>query len=310
MGGADERIATIADGQHGVVSRRQLIAVVGLGSNAIDRRLRLGRLHRLHPGVYGVGHRVLSREARWMAAVLHCGPGAVLSHRSAAALWGIRPVPSRAIEVTVPRKSRSHGTVQRRYAVLPADEVTTHLGIPVTTVPRTVFDLAAVSSADVVEAGLRQSEYLRLYDRLSLPDLLARYPGRHGSKAVRTCLARRRETPGHTRSWLEDQFLPFLDEHRLPRPQLNVWIEARGDRFQVDCFWPATRAIVELDGFAAHGTRAAFRADRARDRKLRAAGYGVTRIAPEQLSEEPEAIAADLRALLPGPRSPSGHAAA
>jgi very-short-patch-repair endonuclease len=233
-----------------------------------------------------------------MAAVLYSGADGVLSHRSAAALWGIRPPSSRAIEVTVPSKSRSCSGIQRRFAVLPADEVTKRDGIPVTTVPRTIFDLAAVESVDVVELALRQSEYLRLHDHLSLPHLLDRYPRRNGSKAIRVCLARRRETSGRTRSWLEERFLPFLREHRLPSPHLNRWIEVGGRLIQVDCLWPEPKAVVELDGFAGHGTRIAFREDRARDRRLRVAGYGVTRIAPEQLDDEPEALAADLRILL------------
>jgi hypothetical protein len=295
----DARIGELADRQHGVVARWQL-EKLGVGKGSIERRVRMGRLHRLHRGVYAVGHRVLSREARWMAAVLACGPGAVLSHRSAAALWGVRNPSSRAIEVTTPRKSRSRGGIQRHFAVLPADEVTTEYGIPVTTVPRTLFDLAAVSSADVVEHALRESEYRRLHDRLSLPDLLARYPGRQGSPTVRESLRRRRDLPtGRARSWLELEFLPFLRRNGLPRPRLNVWLEVGGRSIQVDCLWPGD-VVVELDGFAAHGTRIAFREDRARDRRLRVAGYGVTRIAPEQLEEEPDEIAADLRALIEG----------
>lgn len=175
--GSDGVVAGLADRQHGVVARRQLL-VLGLSEKAIDVRLEGGRLHPLHRGVYAVGHRVLSKEARWMAAVLFCGTGAVLSHRSAAALWGVRDPSSRAIEVTVPRKSRSRGGIQRHYAALPADEVTVERGIPVTSAPRTLFDLAAVLPAAAVESALRQSEYLRLHDRLSLPDLLERYPGR------------------------------------------------------------------------------------------------------------------------------------
>lgn len=233
-----------------------------------------------------------------MAAVLFCGPEAVLSHRSAAALWGIRNPTSSPIEVTTPSKSRSRGTIRRHFAVLPADEVGEHDGIPVTSVPRTIFDLAAIAPADAVESALRQSEYLRLHDRLSLPHLLERYPRHRGAKALRECLRRRREASGSARDWLEESFLPFLDRHRLPRPQLNVWLEVGGRRYQVDCLWPRRRAIVELDGFAAHGTRIAFREDRARDRRLRVAGYGVTRVAPEQLEDEPEALAADLRVLL------------
>jgi very-short-patch-repair endonuclease len=293
----DARIAGLADTQHGVVARRQLLAI-GLGEDAIDGRVWRGALHRLHPGVYAVGHRVTSREGRWMAAVLACGMGAVLSHRSAAALWEIRQLPSRAIEVTTAAKSRSRGSIHRHFAALPADEVTTHLGVPVTTVPRTLFDLAAVSSTDAVEHALRESEHLRLHDRLSLPDLLARYPGRRGCPTIRECLRRRVELPtGRARSWLELEFLPFLRRRGLPRPRLNAWLQIDGKSIQVDCLWPGG-VVVELDGFAAHGTRIAFREDRARDRRLRVAGYGVTRIAPEQLDDEPEALAADLRVLL------------
>jgi very-short-patch-repair endonuclease len=171
----------------------------------------------------------------------------------------------------------------------------------VTTVPRTLFDLATVTSAQSVEAALRESEYLRLHDRLSLPHLLARYPGRRGSRTIRACLARRAEAPGRVRSPLEELFLAFLRHHHLPIPQLNAWVRAEGRSFQVDCLWDEQKQIVELDGFQAHGTRTAFREDRARDRILRVAGYGVTRIAWAQLDDEPAAIAADLRALLDVP---------
>jgi predicted transcriptional regulator of viral defense system len=224
----DKRIAEVAGGQYGVVARRQLLAL-GLGREAIEVRLRAGRLHRLHRGVYAVGHQASSRQARWMAAVLACGPGASLSHRSAAALWEIREPMGRAIEVTTPAKSRSRESIHRHFAILPPDEVTTYRGIPVTTVPRTIFDLATSSSVDVVEHALRQSEYLQLHDRLSLPDLLARYPGRRGCRAIRECLWRRRNLPsGRARSWLEREFLPFLRSNGLSRPQLNAWLQAGG----------------------------------------------------------------------------------
>lgn len=295
--GRDAPIAELAKRQHGVVARHQVVEF-GLGEAAIDARLRTKRLHRLHRGVYSVGHEVVSREGKWMAAVLACGPGAVLSHRSAAALWRIRPPSSEPIEVTVPTKSDSRGGIRRHSASLPADEVTTRDGIPVTTVPRTVFDLASVAKESAVEAALRESEYLQLHDRLSLPDLLERYPGHRGNRVVRTCLARRSETPGRVRSPLEERFLPFLRRHSLPIPQLNAWINIGGRSFQVDCLWEDRKQIVELDGFQAHGTRAAFREDRARDRALRVAGYGVTRIAWAQLDDEPAALATDLRALL------------
>lgn len=236
-----------------------------------------------------------------MAAVLASGPDAVLSHRSAAALWGIRGHSSRAIEVTVRVKTRSREGIHRHFAALPADEVTTRQGIPVTTVPRMLFDLSAVVRVDVVERALRESERLRLYDALSLEDLLARYPRRCGARTIRECQRRRRELPvGVTREELEARFLSYLGRAGLPRPQLNAWLVLGNQRFQVDCLWVDQRVIVELDGYATHGTRAAFEGDRDRDRRLAAAGYRGTRITWRQLHEIPEEIAADLRALLGG----------
>lgn len=299
----DRRIAGIAEAQYGVVARGQLRAV-GLGEEVIDWRLRHGRLHRLHKGVYAVGHTVLSREGRWMAAVLACGLDAVLSHRSAATLWGIRDHGGGPIDITSPSKTKSRETIRRHFVLLPDDEVTVERGIPVTTVPRTIFDIAAISTPQAVESALRQSEFRRLYDPLSLHDLVDRYPGHRGVRAVRTALAGRAEAAGRTRSPLEERFLPFLDRHDLPRPQLNAWLEARGRRFLVDCLWPDAMQVVELDGWEGHGTRTAFRDDRARDRRLRVVGYGVTRIPWSALDDEPEAVASDLRSLL---RQPSQH---
>ncbi len=233
-----------------------------------------------------------------MAAVLASGPGAVLSHWSAAALWMIRPNSRSIIDVTTPRKSRSWDGIRRHHKALPTDEVTVEGGIPVTTVPRTIFDLAATESADVVANLLRESEYRQLHDRLSLWDLVERYPGRRGVRKVRAALERLREEPGRRRSRLEERFGPFLRRHRLPQPRFNEWILSGGKRYQVDCHWSGTGEIVELDGWEGHGTRAAFREDRARDRALRVAGYSVTRLTWNQLDDEPEVIAADLRALI------------
>jgi very-short-patch-repair endonuclease len=173
--------------------------------------------------------------------------------------------------------------------------------IPVTSALRTVFDLAATSTVDQVESAIRQVEYRRLYDRLSLVDLVERYPGRRGVRRVRVALARIETLPaGRARSPLEERFLPFLRRHGLPRPRLNAWIAVGQKRFQVDCHWPGMGQVVELDSWEAHGTRSAFRDDRARDRILRTAGYSVTRISWAQLDDEPEAVASDLRALLSG----------
>jgi very-short-patch-repair endonuclease len=183
--------------------------------------------------------------------------------------------------------------------MLPDDEVTVHEGIPVTIVPRTIFDLAACSSIDRVESAIRQAEYRRLYDRLSLVDMVDRYPRRRGVRQLQTALSRIERLPvGRTRSRLEERFLPFLRRHGLPRPRLNDWIVVGEKRYQVDCHWHGTGQVVELDSWEAHGTRSAFREDRARDRVLRTAGYDVTRISWVQLDDEPEAVALDLGKLL------------
>lgn len=295
--GSGSVVGELADRQHGVVERGQLLGLE-LGEERVKSWIRAGRLYPIHAGVYAVGRRTISLHGQWKAAVLACGSGAVLSHRSAAALWGIRGWSGRKTDVTTSRKARDTGLIRRHYSLIPPDEISEHEGIPVTTVPRTIFDMAATSPPEAVESMLREAEYRRLYDRLSLHDLLERYPRRRGSRAVRAALGRVAERPGRIRSPLEERFLPFLDRHRLPRPRFNAWLEVAGERCQVDCLWPEVRQIVELDGWEGHGTRSAFRDDKARDRRLRVAGYGVTRIAWAQLDDEPEAIAADLRALL------------
>jgi len=203
------------------------------------------------------------------------------------------------IDITTPQKSRSWGGIRRHHKALPADEVTVERGIPVTTVPRTILDLAATESVDVVGNLVRESEYRQLYDALSLWDLVQRYPARRGTRRVRTALERLTEEPAsRKRSRLEERFAPFLRRHRLPRPRFNDWILLERKRYQVDCHWPGTDQIVELDGWEGHGTRTAFREDRARDRALRVAGYSVTRLTWNQLEDEPDVIAADLRVLL------------
>lgn len=294
----DRAISELAERQFGVVGRGQLRGL-GLSDTAIDERVAAGRLHRLHRGVFAVGHRRIPIEGRWIAAVLVSGSGAVLSHATAAALWGVRSSAAGAIHVTTSRKLRSTASIRRHYSRLPDDEKARRDGIPVTTVPRTIFDLAARTETDQVESMIREAEYRQLHDRLSLVDLLERYPRRRGAPRVRAALRRMERLPsGRPVSPLEERFLPFLRRHRLPRPRLNAWIVLGDKRYRVDCHWPGTGQIVELDSWQAHGTRSAFQSDRARDRILRAGGYTVTRISWAQLEGEPEAIAADLRALL------------
>jgi very-short-patch-repair endonuclease len=182
---------------------------------------------------------------------------------------------------------------------LPPDEITVKDGIPVTSVPRTVFDLAASGKVDLIQNLLREMEYLELRDQLSLWDLVERYPGRRGVRKVRAALERLQEDPpGRRRSKLEERFAPFLRRHHLPLPRFNDWVLLANKRYRVDCHWPGTGQIVELDGWQGHRTPTAFREDRARDRALRVAGYSVTRLTWRQLDDEPEAVAADLRVLL------------
>jgi len=292
-------LAEIAGHQHGIVARGQ-VEGLGLGGNTVDLWVRQGRLHRIHPGVYALGHDAITVRGRWMAAVLASGPGAVLSHRSAAALWGIWGSGTGEAHVTVPRKTRSQRSIRRHFGALPVDEVTIRDGIPVTSAARAVLDLAADKGEAAAESALREIEYLGIYGPVSIRTLLARHPRHRGTAIVARCLERLRDDPGgRVRSPLEELFLPFLDTHRIPRPRLNAWLSIGDDRFQVDCLWPSARLIGELDGFQTHGTRRAMSADRKRDRELLAARYRVLRITASQLRTEPHQIAADLRSLLP-----------
>jgi hypothetical protein len=238
-----------------------------------------------------------------MAAVLAAGEGAVLSHRSAAMLWGIRDSARSRIDVTAAKGVHSRSGISIHEAVLPADEVTAKDGVPVTTPPRTLLDLAAVAPR-AVERAINEAEVLRLTDHLSLADLVARHPGRRGVAAIRRVLDAGVAGATVTRSRLERAFLEFLDRAGLPRPEVNAHLEISGTLTEVDVVWRSARLIVELDGFAAHGTRRAFERDRARDRALQAAGWRVIRITWRQLHERPDVLAAELRALLAArPRS-------
>jgi len=293
----------LARRQYGVVSRVQLLDE-GWSKEEIDWRIRQGRLHQVYAGVYSLAPRqLISRHGRWMAAVLASSPEALLSHWSAAALWGIRPNSRSRVDVTVAHRSRSSRAIHRHISSVPEDERAVHEGIPVTSVHRTIFDLAASADLDAVVAMIKEAEYLNRWDRLSLPQLLERYPGKRGSRKVRAVLERLKdEPPGRKRSKLEERFAPFLRRHHLPLPRFNDWILLGPKRYRVDCHWPDLGRIIELDGWQGHRSRSAFRDDRERDRRLTAAGYTVTRLTWNQLDDEPEAVASDLRQLLLGDR--------
>jgi predicted transcriptional regulator of viral defense system len=289
----DGAIAALAARQHGVVARRQLVAL-GLSLDAIDHRVECGRLLRLHRGVYAVGHRRVTGRGVSLAAVLAAGDEAVLSHRSAAELWGIRETSRRTIEVTAPRQRRLRPGLRIHRAKLPADEVTVEDGVPVTTPARTLLDLAALLDEHRLARAAERAEALRLTSPTSLKELTERYPRRPGTPNLKRLIEEQRIVPTTTRSELERRFLTFLDANELPRPLVNE----REDAYTPDFRWPEHGLIVELDGFETHGTRAAFERDRARDRQLTAQGWRVVRITQRQLANEPDEIAAELRAIL------------
>jgi predicted transcriptional regulator of viral defense system len=289
----DRAIARLAGRQHGRVARRQLVAL-GLSDDVIDYRLARSRLHVVYRGVYAVGHDVPTREGNWMAAVLAGGEGAVLSLRDAGSLWGIRPSSRPRIDVTTPRSRRPRPGIQFHRSPLPSDEVTTMDGIPVTTVPRTLFDLATVPRPRQLERALNEAEIRHLWDELSLLDLLRRYPRRAGSRVVRTVLEARNAGAKVIRSDLEVEFLEFVDEAGLPEPEMNDEVEG----LEVDCVWREQFVVVELDSRTFHLTAAAFEQDRERDRILQAAGWRPVRVTSKQLKHAPARLQADLRKLL------------
>jgi very-short-patch-repair endonuclease len=290
FGWIDGVIVALAERQHGVVARQQLLRA-GVFPHVIDHKLALGRLHRLHRGVYAVGHCRLTREGRWMGAVLAAGEGAVLSHRAAAALLGLGHF--LRIEVTAPAH-RARPGIDVHTSIVPPDEVTAEQGIPVTTIPRTLVDLASVLPPHRVERAVNEAEVQRHTDHLSLADLVERYPGRRGIRTIKAVLARLETGVTVTRSELESRFLAFTRQARLTSPLVNAHLLG----FECDCVWPKQRVIVELDGHATHSTREAFEQDRARDRTLQAEGWQVVRVTWRQLHESPEGLAADLRKIL------------
>jgi very-short-patch-repair endonuclease len=292
----DRALADLAKRQHGIAARSQVLGL-GVAGNTVDRWIRSGRLHRLHPGVYAVGHTAITRRGTWMAAVLASGSGGVLSHRTATALFGIWGSGTGELHVTVPWKGRSTRSIHRHFSVLPDDEREIVDGVPVTSAARAVLDLAGEKGEAAAESALREMEYLGIYGKVSLPMLLERYPRHRGAAIVEVCLERLRDDPGgRVRSDLEERFLAFLDAHRIPRPRLNFWLSVDDETYQVDCLWPEARLIAELDDWKSHGTRRAFGKDRKRDRHLGRAGYRVVRITGDQIRTEPSQLAADLQA--------------
>jgi very-short-patch-repair endonuclease len=236
-----------------------------------------------------------------MAAVLTGGPGALLSHRSAARLWRLLPPASERVEITChpSTRVRRNGIVSRR-SIVADDEWLMKDGIPVTSPFRTIFDMAAIAGMRELERAFHEAEAREMRDRVSLPMLLERYPGRRGAKSVRALLGSKAPV-AITRNDFEEAFLALVDAYGLLRPRMNADLAIRGRFFEVDALWEKHRFAVELDSRSIHGTRKRFESDRQRDRILVAEGWRTMRITWQQLQEEPAEIAADLKLALKSP---------
>lgn len=295
----DAWIAVIAERQHGTIALIQLKAL-GLSASAVRDRVASGRLHRMHRGVYAVGHPRLTREGRWMAAVLACGPDARLSHRSAAGLWAIRPDNRPRTDVSVPRpsaRSRPGIAVHRTLTLIP-DDCTTVAGIPCTSVARTLLDLADVVDRRGVERAVEQAEVQRLFDLRAVEEVLARAGGRRGAGVLGSVLAEL-GTPALTANDLEERFLALCRAACLPSPEVNASLVIDdGPPIEPDFLWRAERVVIETDGFASHGTRQAFERDRLRDQRLKRAGYEPLRFTWRQLTAQPEWVTETVAAML------------
>jgi Protein of unknown function (DUF559)/Transcriptional regulator, AbiEi antitoxin len=270
----DAEIARLADRQGGIVERGQLRSL-GLSASAIDRRVRTGRLHARFRGVYSVGHSVVGPTGLRWAAVLASGPGAVLSHASAAAAWEIVRSAARTVDVLVALGGRKPqpGIRLHRTRAIEDDEATALHGLPITTPPRTLLDLAAAGlNRTRLELAVDRAEQQRLLDFAELHVLLARYPGRAGTPSLEAVLASYSD-PLDVRSELEALVLELCDTHGLPRPLVNCVVEGSVRDF---C-WPSRRLVVEADSYAWHRSPSALNADRERDVELTLAGWHVLR---------------------------------
>ena len=292
----DRRVAELAERQHGVVSRAQLLEL-GVGYRAISRRVAAGALHRIHNGAYAVGHSALSQRGRYMAAVLACGPDAALSHHSGADLRGI--IPSGGPRVHVSVVSRSYrpqsGIALHRPRTLSPDEVTIVDGIPVTTPARTLLDLADRLSLRRLARACDTAERARLLDWAEAFALIDRHPHKVGARRLQRVLIEHGVAIGAdpARSDLERKLFAFCAAHGFPAPLRNHTILG----VEADFCWPEHRLIAETDGWDVHRTRFAFESDRARDLALVAAGWRVVRVTEARIEHDAPRLERDMRAL-------------
>jgi hypothetical protein len=286
-------LAELATGQHGVVSTRQLVDL-GYGPRAISRAAASGRLHRIHRGVYAVGHRSLTWHGRQLAAVLACAPNAVLSHVSAGHLWGLLRNQPGSIHVTAPTRRHAKASVEVHFAALREEDRTVCDGVPVTAVPRTLLDLAAGRSRYRIDGLIERAEELRLFDLRSVEELLERAGGHRGVGPVRRALRLYVEEPAFTRSRLERRFLRLVRGSGLPVPSVNCFVSG----FELDAYWPRERFAVELDTYGHHGSPAAFERDRLRHEDLKLAGIEMIRVTGRRIVDEPDNVVRRLAAHL------------
>jgi predicted transcriptional regulator of viral defense system len=289
-GPGDREIAELAARQRGVVAYWQL-AAMGFGRGTIEHRIRAGRLIPVRFGVYAVGHAALTWHGRCMAAVLSYGPRAVLSHRAAVALHELRPSSSPIIEVTVPERGRRPRAGIRLHRVrrLHPDDVTLLDGMPVTSLARTLLDFAEVARTWELERAIEEAERRGLFDLEEIERAMERGRGRRGLKALRAVLADF-TAPPPTRNDFERDALEMCKEIGLGAPGVNVQVEG----FEVDCFWPDLRLVVELDSRTHHERRSAFESDRIRDAELQLAGYRVLRITHRRFYRDRATVRRDL----------------
>ena len=272
---------------------RAALLGAGLTSRKIQYRIATGRLHPVHRGVYALGHPRLAPLARELAAVLACGPGTLLSHRTAAALRCLLPERSGPVHVTRAGTHRAGPDGITVHQVRKVPPATLHRGLPVTSTVQTLLDLAATEPPQILEQALNEAHARRLATPADV--LAALEPGRRGAATLRAMLE---DGPALTRSEAERRLLSLVARAGLPRPLTNV----RVGRFEVDAFWPAAGLIVEVDGYAYHSSRTAFERDRLRDAELQAAGHRVVRVTWRGLTERPEAFAVRLAMVLGSPR--------
>jgi hypothetical protein len=271
----DVRLAERAALQHGVISKRQLRAL-GFGDSAVDARIRNGRLHRLHRGVYAVGHTALTLDARFLAAVLACGPGAALSHFATLALFDAFAWDDRDPEVTVPGARRRHdGLRVHRTRTLDAADLTRHHGVRTTTVARALLDVAPRTSDRALDRLTRRAQAKQRTSVVHVAAVLARHHGRLGTPRLARVIA---HGPAPTRSELEDVVLDLIRAANFVPPIVNGPLHLDGRRVIPDFRWPAQRLIVEADGAAWHEGRLAREDDEERQRLLEAHGHRVVRV--------------------------------